>query len=195
MRWLKLLLDCETSIEYQKLLESKVCQKEKATIGTLVSILRELLTERKSLNVRHKTLFKAFNKQGLFGFEGSNTESFLAQLNRDMEDCRMESFQWTNLSILIMINTLGSSDENEARLAERLNHLYNSAILNNRVLDMSFIQSEVHQFWKRVRESRQMTFNSQKETKALAGLQNSEKEESKENRKRKRKNMERKKKA
>ena len=83
-------------------------------------------------------------------------------------------------------HTLRSSDQNEARLAERLNHLYNSAILNDKELDMSTIQSEVHQFWKRVCENRQMTFNSQKETKALVGIQNPEKEESKENRKRKR---------
>ena len=69
---------------------SYVCSKEKATIETLVNVLRKLLTERKSLNVRRKTLFKAFNKPGLFGFEGSNTESFLAQLNKDMEDFRME---------------------------------------------------------------------------------------------------------
>ena len=97
----------------------------------------------------------------------------------------MENFRLTNLSILIMINTLSSSDENEARLAERLNHLYNSAILNDKQLDMSTNQSEVNQFWERVCENRQMTFNSKKETKALVGLQNSEKEESKENRKRK----------
>ena len=79
----------------------------------------------------------------------------------------MESFRWTNLSILIKINTLRSSDENEARLAKRLNHLYNSAILNNRTLDMSFVQSEINQFWKRVRENRQIMFSSREETESL----------------------------
>ena len=58
---------------------------------------------------------------------------------------------------------------------------------------MSIVQNEVHQFWKRVRDNRQMTFSIQKETKALVGIQNSENEESKENRKRKRKNNEKKK--
>ena len=52
VRRLKLLLIRETSIGYQKLLESKVSLNEKATIETLVNILRELITERKSLNVR-----------------------------------------------------------------------------------------------------------------------------------------------
>jgi len=51
VRWLKLLLDYETSIGYEKLLESKVCPNKNATIETLVNILRDLLTERKSCKV------------------------------------------------------------------------------------------------------------------------------------------------
>ena len=58
----------------------------------------------------------------------------------------MESFRWTDLSILIMINTLRSSDENKVRLAEKLNNLYDSAISDDRVLDMAVVEKEVHSF-------------------------------------------------
>ena len=97
----------------------------------------------------------------------------------------MESFRWTYLSILIMINTLRSSDENEERLAEWLNHLYDSAISDDRVLDMAVVQKEVHSFWRTVRDNRQMTFSSQNKTKATTGVQGSQNEERKENRKKK----------
>ena len=123
VRWLKLLMDRETGLGYQKWLESRVSSSMTVTTDTLVGVLRELLTERKSLNVRRKSLFKSFGKRGMFGVEGSNTESFISELTKEMEDCRMESFWWTDLPILIMINTLRSSDENESRLAERLTHI------------------------------------------------------------------------
>ena len=105
----------------------------------------------------------------------------------------MESFRWTDLVILIMINILRSSDENEVRLAERLNHLYDYAISDNKALDMAVVQKEVHSFWRTVRDNRQMTFNSQKKIKATAGVEGSHKGERKENRKRKRNNKEKKK--
>ena len=94
-----------------------------------------------------------------------------------------------------MINTLRSSDENEVRLAKRLNHLYDSAISDDRVLDMAVVQKEVHSFWRTVRDNRQMTFSSQRKTKATMGVQGSQNEERKENRKRKRRNKENKKKS
>ena len=41
-----------------------------------------------------------------------------------MAACNLELFRWTDYSILIMINTLQSSDKHEEKLAERLNQLY-----------------------------------------------------------------------
>ena len=61
-----------------------------------------------------------------------------------------------------MINTLRSSDENEVRLAKRLNSLYESTMSDNKVLDMAVVQKEVHDFWKTVKENREMTYNNQK---------------------------------
>ena len=65
----------------------------------------------------------------------------------------MESFRWTDLLILIMINTLRSSDENEGKLAERLNNLYDSAMSDNKVLDMDVVQKEVRDFWKTIKDN------------------------------------------
>ena len=109
-----------------------------------------------------------------------------------------------------MINTLRSSDENEVRLAERLNNLYDSAMSDDKVLDMAMVQKEVHDFWKTIRSNQEMTFNSQKkknitrknnrkaspvdeiksgklEIKTCSGNQGSHDDGKKENRKRKRK--------
>ena len=62
---------------------------------------------------------------------------------KEMEDCKMELFRIADLPILIMINSLRSSDENEARLAGRLTHIYNSSILSNKELDISFVRGEI----------------------------------------------------
>ena len=67
-----------------------------------------------------------YNKPMLMGHEGDKLETFISQLSRDMAACKMESFQWTDFSILVMINTLRSSDKNEEKLAKRLNQLYDA---------------------------------------------------------------------
>ena len=59
----------------------------------------------------------------------------------------MESFRWTDFSVLIMINTLRSSDKNKEKLAKRLNHLYDAAKSEKRVLDVTTMQAEVRSFW------------------------------------------------
>ena len=141
------MMDRETGLAYQQLLESRISPNISVSTDTLIELLRELLTKRRSLHVRRKLLFKSFGKRGRFSAEGANTESFISELVKEMEDCKMESFQWTDLPILIMINSLRSSDENEARLAERLTHIYNSSILSNTELDMSFVRGEISQFW------------------------------------------------
>ena len=99
----------------------------------------------------------------------------------------MESFRIANLPILIMINSLRSSDENEARLAERLTHIYNSSILSNKELDMSFVPGEISQFWAQVQETRQLMSSSKDNMETDTKIQNQIKEEDKENKKKKKK--------
>ena len=70
------------------------------------------------MHVPRKLLFRSFWKRGSLGAEGENTESFIPELVKEMEDCKIESFRWTDMPILIIINSLNSCDENEARLAE-----------------------------------------------------------------------------
>ena len=65
---------------------------------------------------------------------------------------------------------LRSFDENEVRLAERLNNLYDSAKSDNKVLDMAVVPKEVHDFGRTVRDNRQMTFNSQEKMKVTTGV-------------------------
>ena len=88
-----------------------------------------------------------YDKPGMTGHEGDCLDTFVTQLNRDMAACKMESFRWTNFSVLIMINTLRSSDKHKEKLAERLNHLYNAAKAEGRVLDITIMQAKVISFW------------------------------------------------
>ena len=80
------------------------------------------------------------------GREGDKLDTFVAQLNRDMAVCKMETFCWTNFSVLIMLNTLRASDKNKEKLAERLNQLFNAAKSKDRVLDITIMQAEVRSF-------------------------------------------------
>ena len=75
-----------------------------------------------------------------------------------MVACKMESFRWTDFSVLIMINTLQSSDKNEEKLAKRLNRLYDSAKSEKRVLDIAIMQQEVRSFWRTVKENWELMF-------------------------------------
>ena len=81
------------------------------------------------------------------GREGDKLDTFVSQLNRDMAACKMETFRWTDFSVLIMLNTLRASDKNEEKLAERLNQLYDAAESEDRVLDITTMQAEVRSFW------------------------------------------------
>ena len=134
------MMDRETGLAYRQLVGSRVPPDTLVSTDTLVEWLRELLIERRSLHVRRKMFFKSFGKRGGFGREGENTECFISELMREMEDCKMELFQVADLPILIMINSPRSSDENEARLAGRLTHIYNSFILSNKQLDISVVR-------------------------------------------------------
>ena len=66
-------------------------------------------------------------------------DGFVSQLSRDMAACKLEEFSWTDYSILIMINTLRSSDKHEEKLAERLNQMYDAAEAEGKVLDLATI--------------------------------------------------------
>ena len=60
-----------------------------------------------------------YNKPLLMGKEGDKLDTFLSQLSRDMAACKLESFRWTDYSILIMISPLQISDKCEEKLAKR----------------------------------------------------------------------------
>lgn len=100
--------------------------------------------------------FRSFGKCGGFGREGENTESFISELMKEMEDCKMESFRVADLPILIMINSLRSSEKNEARLASKLTNIYNSSILSNKHLELAMVRGEIVQFWAKIHEARQL---------------------------------------
>ena len=91
------------------------------------------------------------------------------------------------MPILIIINSLNSSDENEARLAERLTQIYNSSFLSNKELDMSYIHGEITQFWSNIRKTRQLMFNSEDNKEKDTKIQDKTKEEDKENKRKKKK--------
>ena len=63
-----------------------------------------------------------------------NTEGYITEIAKDIKDCKMWDFKWTDMQVLMIINSLNSSDENEAHLAERLTETYNSSILNKKSL-------------------------------------------------------------
>ena len=71
---------------------------------------------------------------------------------------KLESFRWTDYSILIMINTLQSSDKHDKKLAKRLNQLYDAAEAENRVLGIATVQQEIRSFWRVMKENWELTF-------------------------------------
>ena len=70
----------------------------------------------------------------------------------------MDMFNWADFSVLICIKMLRSSDKNEEKLAEHLNKIYGTAEKDKRRLEMVTIQSEVREFWKNVKENRELTW-------------------------------------
>ena len=92
------------------------------------------------------------------GKEGDKLDGFISQLSRDMSAYCLEEFRWTDYAVLIMINTLRSSDKHEEKLAERLNQMYDAAEAEGKVLDLATIQSEIRSFWHLVKENCELTF-------------------------------------
>ena len=99
------------------------------------------------------------------GKNGANTEGYITEIKKEMEDCDMRNFKWTDMQVLMVIDTLNSSDEDESQLAEKLTEAYNSATLNKEILEMSQIRELVADFWARKREQKQTMFNQKKRKK------------------------------
>ena len=64
-RRVKLLLDQETVITYDRMLLVKHGSGEQITIDVLVDVLCELITPRQSIKSRRKSLFQSYNRPGL----------------------------------------------------------------------------------------------------------------------------------
>ena len=93
----------------------------------------------------------------------------------------MELFRVADLPILIMINSLRSSDENEARLASKLTNIYNSSILSNKHVDIAMVHGEIVQFWAKICEARQLMSSPEEIKEAIMEIQDPMKGENKEN--------------
>ena len=44
------------------------------------------------------------------GRNGANTEGYITKITKEMEDCQMCDFKWTDMQVLMVINALDSSD-------------------------------------------------------------------------------------
>ena len=141
--WVKLLLDQETERSFDRMLAKKLSSGKFISINILMDVLYELVTSRRSLKSRRKAFFGMYNKPLLMGKEGDKLDTFVSQLSRDMAACKLVLFRWTDYSILIMINTLRSSDKHEEKLGKRLNQLYNAAEAEKKLLDITTMQQEI----------------------------------------------------
>ena len=46
------------------------------------------------------------------------SQIFITEIAKDIENCKMWDFKWTDKQVLMIIKSLNSCDENEAWLAE-----------------------------------------------------------------------------
>ena len=116
-------------------------------LDDIMEVLYELISSRRSMKSCRMSLFQLYNKPGLMGKEGDHLDTFVAQLNRDLAACKMDTFNWTDFAVLIFIKTLRFSDKNEEKLAEHLNKMYNAAEKDKKVLKIVTMQAEVQSFW------------------------------------------------
>ena len=104
-----------------------------------MEVLYDLISSRRSMMSCHMSLFQLYNKPGLMGKESDHLDTFVAQLNRDLGACKMETFNWMDFAVLIYMKTLRSSDKNEEKLAEHLNKMYDTAEKEKGVLEIARI--------------------------------------------------------
>ena len=77
------------------------------------------------------------------GKEGDRLDTSVAQLNRDLAACKMETFNWTDFTVLVFIKILRSNNKNKEKLTDHLNKMYDSAEKEKRVLERVTMQAEV----------------------------------------------------
>ena len=120
-RFLRLLLDEETGRSLNTMLLAK-CPGDNRYISVedIVDTLDDLISSRKTLSTRRKEFFGKYNVPNLMGTKGNKIDGFVAGLSRDVASCKLEAFKWTDYQIFICINTLKTSDKDEAKLAESL---------------------------------------------------------------------------
>ena len=161
-RWVKLLLDQETSRSFDRILHEKLETNPDLSIDDIMEVLYDLISSRRSMKSCHMSLFQLYNKPGLMGKDGDQLDTFVAQLNHDLAVCKMETFNWTDFAVLIFIKTLISSNKNKEKLAEHLNRIYDATEKEKRTLEIVTKQSEVREFWKSVKENHELTWGKGK---------------------------------
>ena len=80
------------------------------------------------------------------GRMGMNTEGYITEISQDFENCKMWDFDWKDMQVLMVINALSSSDEDEARLAKKLTESYYLSKVNKKVFEMPQIRKIISDF-------------------------------------------------
>ena len=105
--------------------------------------LYNLINSCRSLKSMRKEFFSLHNSSGLMGKEGDKLDLFLAQSSQDISPCKLEDFRWTDYTILIVLNTLRSSDKNKEKLQEELNKKYDEKLERGDSLHLAIIQGHI----------------------------------------------------
>ena len=75
-----------------------------------------------------------------------------------MSACKLERFRWTDYQIFLCINTLVTSDRDEALLAEKLTQIYNAHCDANKAMSLATLQTEVKKFWRDKKETKDLMY-------------------------------------
>ena len=131
------------------------------SIKQIMDSLDELISSQKSLSTRRKEFFGSYNTQWLMGVQGCNIDGFHARRERDIAACKLETFNWADYQILLCINTL-TNNKDEIRLAESLTKVYNAHTAANTRMTLANVGTEVKQFWRDVKETKDLMYNRTK---------------------------------
>ena len=158
-QFLKLLLDEETGRVLSSMLQDRCTpENQYLSIEQIIDSLDELVSSRKTLSTRRKKFFGSYNTPWLMGVEGCNIDGFLG---RDVAACKLETFNWADYQILLCINML-TNGKDEMRLAERLTKVYNAHSVANTRMTLANVGTEVNQFWRDIKETRDLMYNGTK---------------------------------
>ena len=86
------------------------------TIDTLVKTLVDLVCSQHNIKLRQNDI-----STKLMGTLGEKLDSYFAQLRRNISNCKLETFFWADYAIIVTINTLHSTHEQQRKLREDLN--------------------------------------------------------------------------